>query len=256
MSSIELLDKTRTINALLHRNLEEKVAFSDICSCLKRLMSADALVISKKGKILGRSTEKKGRKNWILEGEEGAFLDEALNRRLLSILSTKENVNLETLGLSESNALKSHVLIAPIIIGGKRFGTLFVSRDEESYSIEDIILCEYATTVVGLEILRSVSEEDAEEIRKEQVLNAAINSLTVTEFRALKGVLESLKEGENLVVTSKLADKMGITRSIVVNALRKMGGAGVFRVNSAGSKGTFIEVLNEDVLQFCEKVSH
>ena len=34
------------------------------------------------------------------------------------------------------------------------------------YDIDDIILCEYGTTVVGLEMLRAVNEESAEEVRK------------------------------------------------------------------------------------------
>ncbi len=41
-------------------------------------------------------------------------------------------------------------------------------RQRENYSIDDIILAEYGTTVVGLEMLRSVSEEvDRSEERKE-----------------------------------------------------------------------------------------
>ena len=35
-----------------------------------------------------------------------------------------------------------------------------------AYNIDDIILSEYGTTVVGLEMLRAVNEESAEENRK------------------------------------------------------------------------------------------
>ena len=43
-------------------------------------------------------------------------------------------------------------------------------RDTKSYDIEDIILSEYGTTVVGLEMMRSVNEENAEENRKIQMV--------------------------------------------------------------------------------------
>ena len=51
-----------------------------------------------------------------------------LNERLLGILSTKENVNLETLGFSEEVAKSYQALITPIEIAGERLGTLFIYK--------------------------------------------------------------------------------------------------------------------------------
>ncbi|EKC57377.1 GTP-sensing transcriptional pleiotropic repressor CodY, partial [human gut metagenome] len=47
----------------------------------------------------------------------------------------------------------------------------------EQYDIDDIILCEYGTTVVGLEMLRAVNEESAEESRKVAVVKSAVSTL-------------------------------------------------------------------------------
>ena len=55
MSSIQLLDKTRKINKLLHNNNSQKVVFNDICKVLTEVMNSNVLVISKKGKILGKN---------------------------------------------------------------------------------------------------------------------------------------------------------------------------------------------------------
>ena len=93
-----------------------------------------------------------------------------LNERLLSVLSTKENVNLSTLGFTIENVKKFQALIAPVEIAGERLGTLFMYKSDSSYEIDDIILSEYGTTVVGLEMMRSVNEETAEESRKNQLL--------------------------------------------------------------------------------------
>lgn len=48
--SVQLLDKTRKINKLLHNNNSSKVVFNDICDVLKDILNSNILVISKKGK--------------------------------------------------------------------------------------------------------------------------------------------------------------------------------------------------------------
>ena len=104
---------------------------------------------------------------------------------LLSVLSTKENVNLLTLGFSCDNVSTYEAIITPIDIAGERLGTLFIYRNDNSYEIDDIILSEYGTTVVGLEMLRSVNEESAEESRKLQVVKSAISTLSFSELEAM-----------------------------------------------------------------------
>ncbi len=51
--SVQLLDKTRKINKLLHNNNSSKVVFNDICEVLTEILLSNVLVISRKGKILG-----------------------------------------------------------------------------------------------------------------------------------------------------------------------------------------------------------
>ena len=108
-----------------------------------------------------------------------------LNERLLNVLSTKENVNLETLGFSSGKVQGYQAIIVPIDIAGERLGTLFIYKQNELYSIDDIILSEYGTAVVGLEMLRSVNEESAEETRKEHIVQSAISTLSFSELEAI-----------------------------------------------------------------------
>ena len=160
--SVQLLDKTRKINKLLHNNNSTKVVFNDICEVLTEILDSSILVISKKGKVLGTSVcGGVAEIRELIADEVGGFVDALLNERLLGILSTKENVNLETLGFAEDTRQYS-AIITPIDIAGERLGTLFVYRYDRPYDIDDIILCEYGTTVVGLEMMRSVNEENAE----------------------------------------------------------------------------------------------
>lgn len=122
---VQLLDKTRKINKLLHNNNSSKVVFNDICDVLTEILKSNILVISKKGKVLGSSVGKGTPEICeLIVDEVGGFIDPLLNERLLGILSTKENVNLETLGFAAD--LKRYcAIITPIDIAGERLGTLF-----------------------------------------------------------------------------------------------------------------------------------
>ncbi len=254
MSSVQLLDKTRKINTLLHNNNSEKVVFNDICSVMSDILNSNVLVISKKGKVLGISTRDNIEEiKELIEDKVGGFVDGMFNERLLNVLSTKENVNLQTLGFAEGYTNKYQAIIAPIDIAGERFGTLFMYKVDSQYDIDDIILCEYGTTVVGLEMMRAVNEENAEGIRKMHIVKSAIGILSSSELQAIRHVFEDLNNDEGTLVASKIADRAGITRSVVVNALRKFESAGIIETRSSGMKGTYIRVLNElvyDELEF------
>ncbi len=253
--SVQLLDKTRKIGKLLHNNNSSKVVFNDICQVLTDILESSVLVISKKGKVLGVSCGSGAAElGELIVDEVGGFVDSMLNERLLSILSTKENVNLQTLGFEKSDISSYSAIIAPIDIAGERLGTLFVYRYNKQYDIDDIILTEYGTTVVGLEMMRSVNEESAEENRKLQVVKSAISTLSYSELEAITHIFEELDGNEGVLVASKIADRVGITRSVIVNALRKFESAGVIESRSSGMKGTYIKVLNDVVFDELEEL--
>lgn len=251
--SVQLLDKTRKINRLLHNNSSSKVVFNDICDVLTEILASNVLVVSKKGKVLGI-----GQCNGVdmiqelIENQVGSHIDTMLNERLLSILSTKENVNLQTLGFSADVVKGYQAIVTPIDIAGERLGTLFIYKKNELYEIDDIILSEYGTTVVGLEMLRSVNEESAEEVRKEQIVQSAISTLSFSELEAIIHIFEELEGTEGILVASKIADRVGITRSVIVNALRKFESAGVIESRSSGMKGTYIKVVNDFIFEQLE----
>lgn len=255
MSSVQLLDKTRKIGKLLHNNNSSKVVFNDICKVMREILSSNVLVISRKGKVLGV-----GKSDGIeaitelIDENVGGFIDSMLNERLLGVLSTKENVNLETLGFEKIDTRRFQAIITPIEIAGERLGTLFIYKCDAQYDIDDIILCEYGTTVVGLEMLRAVNEESAEESRKVAVVKSAISTLSFSEMEAITHIFDELNGMEGILVASKIADRVGITRSVIVNALRKFESAGVIESRSSGMKGTYIKVLNDVVFDEIEEL--
>ena len=194
------------------------------------------------------------RRNHRIEDKVGSHVDPLLNDRFLSVLSTKENVNLQTLGFERDDIQQYCAIINPIDIAGERLGTVFMYRKERQYDIEDIIVSEYGTTVVGLEMMRSVNEENAEEARKVHVVKAAFSTLSFSELEAIIHIFDELDGDEGILVASKIADRVGITRSVIVNALRKFESAGVIESRSSGMKGTYIKVLNDVIFDELEEL--
>lgn len=254
--SIQLLDKTRKINKLLHDNHSDRVVFNDFCQVLCGILESNILVISKKGKVLGMGFfDEQCRVGDMLKNKVGAMIDNMLNERLLSVLSTKENVNLSTLGFSSDKVKDINALLVPIEIAGERLGTLFMYKKSSQYEIDDIILAEYGTNVVGLEMLRSVIDENEEEERKLSTVRSAISILSTSELDAIVKIFDELNGDEGILVASKIADSVGITRSVIVNALRKFESAGIIETRSAGMKGTYIRIVNDAAFDEIKQLS-
>ncbi len=254
--SVELLDRTRKINKLLQKTGTQRVIFSDICEVMSDILDSTVLVLSKKGKLLAQfSMATIDTIEELLVSEDGELINITLNERLLNILSTKENINLVTLGFSKEYTDKGYIgMVAPIDIAGERLGTLVMYRLNKTYDIEDIILGEYGSTVVGLEIMRSINEENSEEIRKSAIVRSAISTLSFSEQEAIKHIFAELNGTEGILVASKVADRVGITRSVIVNALRKFESAGVIESRSLGMKGTYIKILNDILKSEIDKI--
>lgn len=252
--SIQLLDKTRKLNRLLKNAESSEISFSEISKVLKEMLHSNVLVLSKKGKILGISHEKTIHRIEELLGEKrGVRIDESLNERLLAVLSTRENVYMQTLGFSEATK-DCHGMIVPIDIAGERLGTLFMYRPDEIYDIEDIILCEYGATVIGMEMMRAENDETAEENRKQHGVKAALNTLSGSELEAMRCVFKELNGTDGILVASKIAEQAGITRSIIVTGLKKLESAGVIESKSAGMKGTRVRICNEMLIEELENM--
>lgn len=254
--SVQLLDKTRKINKLLQNTGTSRVIFTDICQVLGDILTSNTLILSQKGKLLAEYENKDiPLIEELLPKGMGDLMDDQLRERILNILSTKENINLETLGFSpEVTENKLVGMVVPVDIAGERLGTIFMYKANSTYHIEDIILGEYGATVVGLEVMRSINEENSEEARKSAVVKSAISTLSFSEQEAIKHIFHELDDMEGILVASKVADRVGITRSVIVNALRKFESAGVIESRSLGMKGTYIKILNNLLIGELNKI--
>ena len=138
----------------------------------------------------------------------------------------------------------------PLYGAGKRLGTIILARVEKSFNEDDLVLAEYSATVVGMQILYHQSRT-IEAVRSATAVQMAINTLSYSELKAVHAIFEAL-DGEGRLTASSIADEIGITRSVIVNALRKLESAGIIESRSLGMKGTYLKVLNQQFIKELE----
>ena len=184
---------------------------------------------------------------------------EFYNNKLLNIHETLANLTNNGKCVFEEDGEKCGIdnkltTIVPINGNRERLGTLLIARFDDPFTDDDIVLGEYSATIIGLEILRAKHDEIEEEARKKAVVQLAIGTLSYSELEAVEHIFSELDGNEGLLVASKIADKVGITRSVIVNALRKFESAGVIESRSLGMKGTHIKILNDKLLDELKKI--
>lgn len=253
-----LLQKTRRLNKTLQSSGSKPVSFQELSKILSEILDANAYIASRKGKVLGYELST-GFDCDIIRSEivkEKRF-PKKYNDELLKVSETKENVQEITEcvfdQVSECDYPDKIATIIPINSGGERLGTLVLARFGRNFTEDDLVLAEYSATIVGMEILRSKSEKMEEEARKRAMVQMALGTLSYSELEAMEHIFEELDGDEGLLVASKVADRVGITRSVIVNALRKLESAGVIESRSLGMKGTHIKILNDKLLEELEK---
>ena len=253
---MSLLNKTRTLNRLLQRAAGKSVNFREMAEVLCTTIQSNVFVVSRRGKVLGCAALDIYAHDYLrsLNSEELRFSNE-MNTLFLKVDETNTNSSMEKMDSEIILRIgeQENMTIVPIIGGGDRLGTLLLTRVSAQFTDDDLVLAEYGSTIVGMEILRERSEEIEQEARSRAVVAVAIGSLSYSELEAIEHIFEELDGKEGLLVASKIADRVGITRSVIVNALRKLESAGVIETRSLGMKGTYIKILNIQLLQELKK---
>lgn len=240
--SVSLLDKTRKLSKLLKTNNSDRASFDDLSKALSELILSDVYFISKSGSILSRSNGyingKLAKKLEIIEIDNKEIV-----KKLMEISSTKENIDPQMLGY-ECEKIKTYGIVSPVEMGKQRLGTILILRHNDPYDIEDIVLAEYVSTIIGIDLYHSIKEDEKDTLRRKQAVKSALDSLSITEQEAARVVFSEVPIEGGMLNTSKLSEKYKITRSLIINCLSKLESAGIIESRSAGAKGTQIKIKN------------
>ena len=244
----DLLEKTRVVSRVLQaRKDRSNPDYPKLARLLCDLSAANVYIINKDGRILGYA--------WTSEYDCPLMAEILMNGAMPASYVEKANQVHESVLNHTDHGLcayadqpcaysNKHVVMVPINGAGDRLGTLILARFGYPFDTRDLVLAEYLSTVVGIEILNDRGKSIEERGRERLVVQMAMRALSYSEVESVRHIIEDLGGPEGVVVASKVADRVGVTRSVIVNALRKLGSAGIIESRSLGMKGTYIKVLS------------
>ncbi len=248
-----LLEKTRKLDKLLQSS--EVVEYDGISRVLSNVLDANVYITDDKGKIYGYA--------FVDDFECSLMIDKVINQGefpkkyvnwLMRIDETRANLRSKTgmCAYDEGKECKFHgknTTIVPIYGVGNRIGTLIVAKYNGEFTDDDLLLAEYSATVVGMEMFRAIAEKKREETHKRAVVHTAMYRLSPSEKEAAVAIFTEFDPEEGQLIASKVADEARITRSVIVNVLRKLESAGIIHTDSMGMKGTRIRILNDKLFE-------
>lgn len=248
-----LLNRTRQINELLQQkntfDSATDLPYDQMAIVLGDILNSNTYIISQAGALLG-FTEKHDVnnariKNMFIEKQFPKSYTDMADRLSMTEANIPISSDLTAFPVESRDLYPEGVTtVVPIYGAGARLGTIILSRMDRFFDDDALVLAEYSATVVGMQILYQQSRNIEENVRSTTAVQMAISTLSYSELIAVQAIFKALQGDEGRLTASNIADEIGITRSVIVNALRKLESAGIIESRSLGMKGTYLKVLN------------
>ena len=234
MERQNVLEKSRVLHQLMQRATLDAIEIEYTAQRLQELLSCNTYIVSKEGLLLGNSEC----------SVEGLFSLQEMEEKQIS----EENMNwifAHSKGQVNVKYGKNYCDLIPIVHQNERLGMLVISQGKEPLNEDLLFLAEYGATLAAVQMIRAMNLKAETEARKKNVVQLALEVLSYSELEAVKYIFNEIEGNEGFLVASKLAEEYKLTRSVIVNALRKLESAGVIDARSLGMKGTYIKILND-----------
>lgn len=215
-----LLRLAENLHAYLQTNHNKEGTLHYICEELKQAVNASVLIADDAGKTVTAS---------LLTGEQ-LFPD--------------------------ATEVDGAATVLPIRAATESFGSLVLLGSGAELSEDEIAAATFCAAIAGL-IMRYLQQEASMTAARETAaVKSAIGTLSYSELAAVIHIFRVLGGSEGLVVAKRIADESKVTRSVIVNALRKLESAGLVETRSLGMKGTYIKIVNSLLIDELNKLTN
>ncbi|MBQ1958823.1 MAG: GTP-sensing pleiotropic transcriptional regulator CodY, partial [Firmicutes bacterium] len=142
----EILNKIRRLNWVLSESTTGNLSYEDLSRILTEIIDANVYILDRAGMVMSVAYNNASDSS-TYENEHGVErVPEQDNEKFLATTETTPNLIgdalIPILGADYAQKEKYHTII-PVVCGGERLGTLLLARYVDSFSDEDLALCEY-----------------------------------------------------------------------------------------------------------------
>lgn len=239
----QVLEKNRAMHDMMRRATVDALDMQQAAEQLQGILQCGIYMIDKNGDLLGMKDTDTMQMLSVVELEEQHCCTETM----------------QWLGSSQQPVYNlacgdNYCSVLPVRNQFGIIGTLLCGQDRQIFHEEQVLLAEYAATLVAVMMMRAANRKAETEARKKNVVQLALEVLSYSELEAVKYIFHEIDGNEGFLVASKLAEEYKLTRSVIVNALRKLESAGVIDARSLGMKGTYIKILNDYLYEELEAI--
>lgn len=233
-----LLDNIHKVNKFAQgRHENDALDYNKTAELFADLSNANACIVSKDGKVMGFHCDSNCTySNVFSQGSLPGDLIANINRCAMSEPHDDDAAQF---------ADGAHVMYTPVFGPvAERLGSIVLVRAADGFTVADALLAEYIAALVSAEVLRERNASIEDKQKERLTVQMAMRALSYSELESMKHIMAEINGAEGVAIASKVADRVGVTRSVIVNALRKLESAGLIESRSLGMKGTYIKVLS------------
>ena len=224
MSKLERMRRIRDILAQDGATIELETAAAKMGAVLE----SNVYLVGNDGAVVASFCE---RGMDCTKGRPRKEITPQFSQRMTFLFQPVVNLPLEICLFAEDDCFPQGLLVSlfPLLYNGEKAGNLILARMDK-FLEEEIALLEIAALVAAV----FMGRKEPSKAGKLANVRVALDSLSYSELAAIKGIFNELGGEEGFLVASKVADRIGITRSVIVNAMRKLESAGVVESRSRG----------------------
>lgn len=224
---------------------QEKVSISEVVSVISNSIGCNGYLIGSQGEIVAMALLNGSDCTGLTENTSLSLKPEFL-QRIGFIFQTTANIPVESCLFKEDLCVRTglYMTIVPVRNHRNTSAHLLLTKSDQLFTEDQLILAEIASLVISIYLYENNAAVNDSEQDQEAKAKMVLDSLSFSELKAINNVLRDLNGTEGFLVASKIADRIGISRSVIVNAMRKLESAGVVESRSLGIKGTYIKVKN------------
>ncbi len=173
-------------------------------------------------------------------------LAEALSSKVF--VTDRYNNILVSEGLSGSKPPKPSAgetasAVIPLLHGQQLIGYLSI-YGKMPLSADGELMAKASCPAINLALRYALKSAEDSKTRSLDSVKSALDNLSYSELTAVVHMLSEIQNKDGVVVASQISKNTGVTRSIIVSALKKLAGAGLIETRSMGMKGTYIKIIN------------